>query len=219
MIWRLPGRIAMNVESAYNNWADQYDSNENKTRDLEAVALRNCLADKRFSHCLEIGCGTEKNTEWLLTISDAITAVDLSQNMLAKAREKISSDTISFQQADITDAWTFARKHYDLAVFSLVLEHIENLDVIFQKLANVTVPGALVYIGELHPFKQYMGSKARFETGEGTQVVTCFNHHITDYTGAAIRHGFEIESIREFFDDENKDAVPRLLVLLFRKKE
>ena len=55
----------MNVQEAYDNWADQYDSNMNKTRDLEAVALRETLAYIPFDTCLEIGCGTGKNTEWL----------------------------------------------------------------------------------------------------------------------------------------------------------
>ncbi|CAN5248370.1 hypothetical protein BH11BAC6_BH11BAC6_15810 [soil metagenome] len=29
----------MNTLEAYNNWSSQYDINENKTRDFEAVAL------------------------------------------------------------------------------------------------------------------------------------------------------------------------------------
>lgn len=50
------------VQQAYNSWAQQYDSNENKTRDLEARSLRETLAPLTFEHCLEIGCGTGKNT-------------------------------------------------------------------------------------------------------------------------------------------------------------
>ncbi len=45
-----------------------------------------------------------------------------------------------------------------------------------------------MYIGELHPFKQYAGSKARFNTEAGEQVVNCYNHHITDFTDAAIQN-------------------------------
>lgn len=77
----------MDVKQAYNSWSDQYDSNNNKTRDLEAIALRRTLTEINFTDCLEIGCGTGKNTQWLLTKTNAITAVDLSENMLAKAEE------------------------------------------------------------------------------------------------------------------------------------
>lgn len=52
----------MNVQQAYNIWADQYDTNQNKTRDLEGIALREILQDIHFENCLEIGCGTGKNT-------------------------------------------------------------------------------------------------------------------------------------------------------------
>ena len=34
----------MNTEEAYDQWADQYDTNKNRTRDLEAVALRATIA-------------------------------------------------------------------------------------------------------------------------------------------------------------------------------
>jgi ubiquinone/menaquinone biosynthesis C-methylase UbiE len=50
----------MNIKEAYNHWAKQYDTNLNKTRDLEAVALRESLANISFQTCLEIGCGTGK---------------------------------------------------------------------------------------------------------------------------------------------------------------
>ncbi len=33
----------MNVQQAYNLWAEQYDTNVNKTRDLEGIALRKTL--------------------------------------------------------------------------------------------------------------------------------------------------------------------------------
>ena len=74
----------MDVQQGYNQWAEQYDTNQNKTRDLEAIALRNILEKINFNSCLEIGCGTGKNTEWLIAKAETVTAVDLSEEMLAK---------------------------------------------------------------------------------------------------------------------------------------
>jgi predicted TPR repeat methyltransferase len=207
----------MNVQQAYNIWADQYDTNQNKTRDLEGVALREILSNIKFENCLEIGCGTGKNTEWLITQAHSVTSVDLSEEMLAKAKAKITSDKVQFKQADITQPWDFANKIYDLVGFSLVLEHIENLEEIFRKIAEVTHAGSYIYVGELHPFKQYAGTKARFETEEGLQIVTCFNHNISDFTQAAKRFGFEIVDVNEYFDDNDKTNIPRILTLLFRR--
>jgi ubiquinone/menaquinone biosynthesis C-methylase UbiE len=206
------------VQQAYNSWAQQYDSNENKTRDLEARSLRETLAPLSFEHCLEIGCGTGKNTVWLLEKAATVTAVDLSEEMLAKAKEKITSPIVTFVQANITQPWNFTAKQFDLIGFSLVLEHIEFLQPVFEKAAAVLKPGGHLYISELHPFKQYGGSKARFDTTEGTQVVTCFNHHITDFTNAAKANDLVLVSLSEYFDDDDRNNIPRLLTLLFSKK-
>ena len=207
----------MNTQQAYNSWATQYDTNHNKTRDLEAKALRTCLTGIEFENCLEIGCGTGKNTAWFAEKAKQITAVDLSEEMLAKAKEKISSTKVEFIQADITKDWTFINKLYDLVSFSLVLEHIDNLDHIFKKVSAALQPGGQVYIGELHPFKQYTGSKARFDTEEGQQVVECFNHHISDFTQAAKKHGLVLVDVNEFFDEDDRNEIPRILVVVLKK--
>jgi len=209
----------MNIKEAYNIWANQYDTNQNKTRDLEAISLRTTLANIDFDECLEIGCGTGKNTEWLVAQSDKITAVDLSDEMLANAKMKINSNKVAFIQADITREWTFADKKFDLVTFSLVLEHIEDLNDIFFKLTKVIKDKGYVYIGELHPFKQYSGTKARFETEEGLKVVTCFNHHISDFTAAAKHNGFQLMDIAEHFDNDDRSTIPRILTLLLRKRQ
>ena len=208
----------MNTKKAYDNWSSQYDSNINSTRDLEAIALQHTLANIPFSNCLEIGCGTGKNTSWLLTKAESITAVDLSDEMLAKAKGKITSAKVNFIQADILEDWNFAKGKYDLVSFSLVLEHIQNLESIFEKVSKITAPGGCVYIGELHPFKQYAGSKARFTTPEGEQVVTCFTHNLSDFTGAAKLYGFEIAGINEFFDEDDRTTIPRIIALLLKLK-
>lgn len=206
----------MNVKEAYNNWAAQYDTNLNKTRDLEARSLRSMLADMAFDSCLEIGCGTGKNTVWLIEKAKQITAVDLSEEMLAKARGKINSPNVNFIQADITKPWHFINSSYDLVTFSLVLEHIENLDAVFEKTAAALRSGGHLYIGELHPFKQYSGSKARFETEQGVQVVTCYNHHVSEFVQSARQHGLMIVDIKEFFDEDQQE-IPRILSLILMK--
>ena len=207
----------MDINNAYNSWAAQYDTNDNKTRDLEALALQKILQGKTYKHCLEVGCGTGKNTEFLLTICDQITAIDLSAGMLDIAKNKIKSDKVNFIEVDITKDWSFTNQTYDLVTFSLMLEHIEELHAVFQKLAKVTATGSQVYIGELHPFKQYAGSKARFETESGTHVVTCFNHHVTDFIQAANAYGFQLIQLDEQFDDADRSQIPRILNLLFEK--
>lgn len=206
----------MDVKQAYREWSGQYDTNDNKTRDLEAVVLRETLSVITFDTCLELGCGTGKNTEWLITRAKEIIAVDLTDEMLDKAKEKVKSEKVVFMQADITRAWEFVRQQFDLVTFSLVLEHIEDLPFIFRQLSKTVSKGGYVYIGELHPFKQYLGTKARFETTEGQQIVTCFTHHLSDFILPAKKFGFDIITVNEYFDQNDKSTTPRIMSILLR---
>lgn len=207
----------MEIQNAYNIWASQYDSNLNKTRDLEGVALKATLKDTEFDNCLEIGCGTGKNTVWLSRKARFVTAADFSTEMLSKAREKVVSEQVQFIQTDITLEWPFKTGFYDLITFSLVLEHISNLDHIFSEASKCLKDGGFMYIGELHPFKQYAGSKARFDTEEGRHVLDCYIHHISDFIKAAKQHGFDLVTVDEFFDDDNRLSIPLIITLLLKK--
>lgn len=207
----------MDTKQAYDLWSKQYDSNENKTRDLEAKALRKTLEKIDFDNCLEIGCGTGKNTEWLLQKTNHLMAVDFSEEMIAKAKEKIKSDKVTFLQADIKNDWDFTNEKFDLISFSLVLEHIKNLGHIFKEASKLLKPGGYIYLGELHPYKQYLGTKARFGTDEGLQILDCYVHNISDFIDPAEQNSLEIKDLNEFFDTDDRTVVPRVLAILFKK--
>ena len=66
----------MDNQQAYDVWADNYDTIHNKTRDLEAVALRESIVSSELLNVLEIGCGTGKNTEWLVSKAKKLVAAD-----------------------------------------------------------------------------------------------------------------------------------------------
>lgn len=207
----------MNVKEAYQEWSEQYDTNENKTRDLEAVALRSVLSSIHFDKVLEFGCGTGKNTVWFEQNAKEILSADFSEAMIAKAAEKIKSLKVQFAVTDINEPWDFSKEKFDLVSFSLVLEHIQNIEAVFNKINQVTESGAFVYTGELHPFKQYAGSKARYTTPEGEQIVTCYTHNVSDFITAANKYNFSLMDLEEWFDDNDRSQIPRILTLLFKK--
>ena len=206
----------MDVENAYSLWAPQYDINQNKTRDLEGIALRDLLTNISFNAVLEIGCGTGKNTQWLIEKAEMVTSVDFSDEMLALAKLKVPPGRVKFIKADVAHEWSFGNTMFDLVSFSLVLEHIQNLDFIFQQTTKSLKKEGHVYIGELHPYKQYAGTKARFTTDDGIQMVPCFNHHISEFIQAAKKHELTLVSVEEYFDEDNNEK-PRILALIFIK--
>lgn len=208
----------MNVKQAYNAWSETYDSVENKTRDLEAKALREIITNKN-PRILEIGCGTGKNTQFLQTKAERLVAVDFSPAMLERAKAKIRAEHVEFRQMDLREIWDFADHSFDLVTCSLALEHIENIDFVFSEAARVLRRSGRFYIGELHPFKQYKGTKARFETGAGVFELECFVHHVSDFFAAGKQNNFQCAELKEWFDDDDKTNLPRLLTFVFEKKK
>jgi len=207
----------MKINESYNKWAASYDLMQNKTRDLEANSLRSLLKNHTFDHALELGCGTGKNTSFLSSVSTNLTAVDFSEEMMASAKEKLHASNVEFRITDINLPWPFMPEHFNLVSTSLVLEHIENLDFVFSEASRVLKNKGLFYIGELHPYKQYLGSKARFETESGIHYLECYNHHISHFFSAASKNGFTIVNLDEWFDEDEKD-IPRVITMLYEKR-
>ncbi|MBA6153070.1 class I SAM-dependent DNA methyltransferase [Gelidibacter maritimus] len=207
----------MNIEKAYNIWADQYDTNSNKTRDLDTKSTIETLNKFDFSKVIELGCGTGKNTTFLLKKADEIIGLDFSQEMLNKAKDKIKDERVEFRRADLTAEWNIENNYADLITCSLVLEHIEKLNFVFNQANKKLKNGGLFFISELHPFKQYSGSKAKFETENGTQELETYVHHFSEYLEVANENGFELLELKEWFDEENKSGIPRLIGITLRK--
>jgi ubiquinone/menaquinone biosynthesis C-methylase UbiE len=205
----------MSTQSLYNEWAATYDSVENPTRDLEMAACRRTLGPLSFKSVLELGAGTGKNTVWLAEKAEHITADELSSEMQAVAKRRIRAENVSFEIGDITKSWNFAAGTYDLITCSLVLEHVSDLGFVFENAFRHLAAGGHMYVCELHPFKQYSGSKARFDSSEGVKVLECFTHHISDYMSAASNAGFSLAGFEEWFDDNDRAGVPRLASFLF----
>ena len=208
----------MNNQEAYNAWSNTYDAVVNKTRDLEGIALRQCLKNTHFDAILELGCGTGKNTEYLHTLTKQLVATDFSEDMMNQAKAKIPAKNVQFQQIDIREPWDFNKAQFDLITCSLILEHIENIDFVFHQANKVLKKGGQFYIGELHPFKQYTGTKARFDTKKGVFVLECFIHNISEWLEVAKKNKFDCLELKEWFDDDDKTVIPRIVSFIFKKK-
>ena len=208
------GAEVSGTRELYDEWAATYDDVVNPTRDLEKRACETMLGDLSFGTAIELGGGTGKNTAWLVERADRLVSVDLSPEMQAAAKRKVTAANVEFRIGDIRGEWDFAEP-CDLITCSLILEHVEHLDRVFRKASKTLIPGGRFYVCELHPFKQYAGSKARFESDDRIKILECFRHHVTDYTDAAIANGFSIERMDEWFDGDDRGSSPRLLSFLF----
>ena len=208
----------MDIQNAYNKWSDTYDQDENRTRDLDREVVRSRLGDLHFDTILEIGCGTGKNTSLLAQIGQNVRAVDFSQGMIARAREKVQAENVHFSLMNITQPWEFADHSFDLIVCNLVLEHIQNLSHVFAEAARTLRPGGYFFVDELHPFRQYEGTKARFYRAEEKVEVDAFVHHISDFLKAGEESRLSLVHLDEYWHEADQNKPPRILSLYFERR-
>ena len=204
------------IKESYRSWSKIYDTNENKTRDLDLAISKEVLSKLSFQSVLEIGCGTGKNTSWLCKKATIVTAVDFSPEMLKIAKNKIRNTNVDFIKADITKSWNFTEQKVDLITINLVLEHIRDITFIFKNAHAKLEPGGFLFISELHPFKQFLGSQAKFDN----KLVKSYLHQISDYFKIAGENNFTCIELIESFDAEpkkNEENIPRLISFLFVK--
>ena len=207
----------MSIQKAYNEWSETYDTDQNLTRDLDQKVTRETLAHLRFDSILEIGCGTGKNTAFLVEVGEHVHALDFSEGMIEKAREKVKAENVKFSVADLTQKWPAENRAYDLIVCNLVLEHIEDLSFIFSEAVRVLQEQGRFIINELHPFRQYEGKKARFDTGERETEIPAFVHNISDFLNTAATNGLRLVKLNEWWHEQDQGKPPRIISFIFEK--
>jgi ubiquinone/menaquinone biosynthesis C-methylase UbiE len=210
------------IAAAYDQWAKTYDTDQNRTRDLAGQVLRQANLNFADRKVIEVGCGTGRNTEWLTRAAAGardIVALDFSEEMLARARERVRDPRVRFIQHDVRTRWPLADASADLVIVILILEHIELLEPFLAEAGRALNVGGELFICELHPMRQLLGGQAQFtstQTGEHRRV-PAFLHNVSDYVNAALSSGFELVGMGEWRDaDSLPKDLPRLLSLRLR---
>ncbi len=207
------------VATAYDAWSEVYDTQANATRDLDATILQSQDPSLFQGDVLEIGCGTGKNTEWLAPKARSLVALDASEKMLNRARERPGVQHVQFFLHDLRKPWPVGEASRDTVTCNLVLEHIEDLSFVFSEARRVLRPGGSFFVCELHPFRQLQGKQAHFvspETG-AVQKVRAHLHDVSDFLNAALGAGLVLTRAQDCRDDGAPRAeAPRLLALLWR---
>ncbi len=207
------------IQTAYDEWAAFYNDDSNPTRDLSARALRNASLPWDDARVLDVGCGTGYNTAHIAAHADEVVGVDFSKNMLRHARKQVGDDHVQFMHGDITGTWPLADASFDIVVATLVLEHLESVGHVLDEAYRVLAHGGLFYLAELHPYKQLLGSQAKYthpDTGEDV-LIDAYPHATSDYLNEALASGFSLCHMGEWQNDG--EALPRLLTLLFEKDD
>jgi ubiquinone/menaquinone biosynthesis C-methylase UbiE len=209
----------MKIQEAYTDWSATYDQDRNLTRDLDQAVTKTILANLRCKSVLEIGCGTGKNTALLAEVAEMVYAFDFSIGMIEKARQKLVAGNVAFVVSDLTQQWPCKDRVVNLITCNLVLEHIRDLTFVFAEAVRVLATGGRFFVCELHPFRQYQGTRANFQRDRETREIEAFVHHLSDFTDAAAANGLSLAGMKEWWHEQDRHKPPRLVSFLFEKQE
>ncbi len=158
----------------------------------EWPALRALLPDMRGKRVLDLGCGFGWIARWAVEQgSVSALGVDLSENMLARARAQTADPRVRYLKADM-ESLELPKETFDIAVSSLALHYVEDFArLVGETFRSLAPDGHFVFTIE-HPI--YMASMwprwLRTDDGARTWPVDHYaieGERITDWLAEGVR--------------------------------
>jgi len=111
------------------------------------------LGDVSGVRVLDCGCGEGRFARQLAGRGASVTAFDLSERMIAHARQAEASDPlgIEYYLADMTDLSRFLAESFDAAVSYLSLIDVLDYEAATREIARVLRPGGQFLFSLVHP--------------------------------------------------------------------
>jgi predicted TPR repeat methyltransferase/cytochrome c-type biogenesis protein CcmH/NrfG len=124
------------IKNLFDNYAFQFDTHLKnvllyKTPELLREQLNPFLEKKKYT-LLDLGCGTGLSGQCFIDITKKITGIDISRNMLNKAKEKACYGTLI--EKDILNGMTELAEDFDLILCVDTLVYFGNLNEFFEKI-------------------------------------------------------------------------------------
>ena len=184
----------------------------------EWEALRLMLPDMTGKRVLDLGCGFGWHCRYAREAgASTVVGVDISENMLARARELTDDSAIEYRRGAIEDI-DVVDGEFDVVLSSLALHYVVDIDAVFANLhRGLTSGGYFVFSVEhpiftaraeqdwctdiegrrLHwPVDSYQAEGARRTNWLADDVVK-YHRTQSTYLNSLIRAGFQVECVRE----------------------
>lgn len=117
----------------------------------EWPALRALLTGLRGKRVLDLGCGYGWHSRYAREQqAESVLGVDISESMLAKAREMTDDPAIVYRREAIEDI-DLAEGAYDVAISSLALHYVERFDAVCRQVYRGLSPGGSFVLSVEHP--------------------------------------------------------------------
>jgi len=197
--------------------------------ELEEPEVDRALGDVKDLEVLDVGAGTGRHAVRVAQCGARVTAVDFSEEMLAKARQKTGADRVRWLVHDVALPLPFEARSFDRVLSALVLEHIPvgDLASFFRDLGRVARDDGLIVVTAMHPAMFLKGVSANFRDDSGEVRPRSYVATLSDYVMGAIQAGLVIVSLAEHSVDEGLVARnersrkwlgwPALFVMTFKR--
>lgn len=117
----------------------------------EWPAFREVLPRLRDKNVLDLGCGFGWHCRYAREQqARSVVGVDLSEKMLARARERTNDSAIEYRRLAIEDI-DFSAGAFDVVLSSLALHYVERFDIVCQKVHHCLVSGGSFVLSVEHP--------------------------------------------------------------------
>ncbi len=211
-------------------------------------ALKNMLPDFKDKNVLDLGCGFGWHCRYAVENgAKSVTGIDLSERMLAKAKEINSLEGIQYERKALEDLEYPAEK-FGIILSSLTLHYVESFDPLIQNIYQWLAPGGYFVFSVEHPVFTAEGSQDWNYDAEGKKLnwpvdryftegkrnttflgenVTKYHRTLTSYLNTLLKHHFIISEIiepepaPEMLKEipEMKDELRRPMMLLISVKK
>lgn len=180
--------------------------------------LKEMLPELRNKNVLDLGCGFGWHCRYAREQqASSVIGVDLSENMLRKAREMTDDPAITYLKASIEDM-NFTASQFDVVLSSLALHYIQSYEEICRKVYHCLTPGGTFLFSVEHPVftsrneqdwvyddrgnrlhwaVDHYQSEGIRETTFLAENVAKYHRTFSTYINDLIHTGFTIKEVRE----------------------
>ncbi len=221
--------------SAVAPWYDEYLETKTDSYQAKVIApnLLRILNLKKSEAVLDLACGQGYFSRFLQEAGAAVTGIDISEELIARAKEH--GGGINYVTAPAHDTKQKPNS-FDAAIIVLALENIKNVDEIVGELARVLKKEGRVIVVLLHPvFRIPQHSDWGFDTKKNLQYrrvdkylsevaieitqnpfkgkkeikTVTYHRSLQWYTKIFKKHGFAIIGIEEWISHKKSEAGAR----------
>ncbi|KAL6715271.1 hypothetical protein ACLMJK_007535 [Lecanora helva] len=210
----------LDTTEAYDRWSEVYDTDGNFLQALDSIEMSSLLPQLLEENAplfplkiVDLGCGTGRSTQRLLSIPEAtIIGLDASPRMLEIAKTKLSkTDLTGIKSLDfslynmlVDSNPPSCALNADAVISTLVLEHIP-LPRFFQVVHQILKPGGIALITNMHSDMGRTSQAGFVDPSSGVKIrPQSYVHRLPNVLEEAAIQGFDFvgDAIQRCVDEE-----------------